>query len=415
MMKKTKGELRTVAFVAFFIFANCAVARADSLFRLFPEAQVNGFYGDNIPFKTNNQIGDFGTTMVAGFYLDFTSAARYSSLHYDTFAQLFTHQTRFDRAGQGQYVALTDDENLSQTTKLHFSEYFYRDAPGLVAVTTSDQSPQFNSVLALLLLANDQASINQFNAQLTHYWGRQWSSELSVHQTTFFSTGGATTSSPNNESFGQSVSTITDYHFSNRFSLGVGYRYYDFRFTFPGRPGEQAHWPFIRATWEPTSRLYLSGIGGVVISHTQGQSGNEINAGGIGQIAYRFARHGEANISGGQEPTLTSAFGTVGFIRGVRGNIRYDFTSRLTGTVGGSYYNLTGTGFSGNFASWGVGLSQRVNKWLSINTRFIQIRRQETGSSQFIPSSNQNGQWATGNYYIVGLAVSGEAFRWSWQ
>ena len=53
---------------AFFIFAVPPQARADNLFRLFPERQENGFYGDNIPLQTHNGTGDFGTAMVVGFY-----------------------------------------------------------------------------------------------------------------------------------------------------------------------------------------------------------------------------------------------------------------------------------------------------------------------------------------------------------
>ncbi len=350
--------------------------------------------------------------MVGGFFLDYTSAARYVSLHYDTFVQLFTHQTQYDRAGEGQFVSATDDENISPTTKLHLDEFFYRDASAVTMVTTSGESPQFNSALALLLLANDQASINQFNAQLQHYWGQKWSSELSVHQTTYFATGNNSTQ--NSNSYAQSATTATDYHISGHFSLGAGYRFYDFRFTFPGQPGEQAHWPFVRGTLEPMENLYLSGMVGLVISHTQGISGQQVNPAGIGTLEYNF-QHGSAAVYGGQEPTLTSAFGTVGLIRGFRGDILYDFTPRLTGSAGGSYYDLSGTGFSGEFVSWGVGLSQRVNKWLSVNTRFVQIRRNETSSTQFLPSNNENGQWAVGDYFIVGLAVSIEALRWSWQ
>src|SRR5258708_33624090 len=244
----------------FFILVCLTPAHAENLFRLFPEVQANGFYGDNIPLKTQNGTGDFGTVLVAGVYLDYTSVARYASVHYDTFAQLFTHQTRFDRAGQGQFVNITDDENLSPTTKLHFDELFYRDTSAATLVTSSDQSPNFNPALALLLLSNDQASINQFNAQIQHYWGQKWSSELSVHQTTFFATGNRNNN--NSEPFGQYISTATDYHFSERVSFGAGYRFLDFRFTAPGQPGEQAHWPFVRGSWQVTRNLYVSGLVG---------------------------------------------------------------------------------------------------------------------------------------------------------
>ncbi len=407
-----RNHLGIAVLAAACIFAAPSTGRADSLFRLFPEAQLNGFYGDNIPLRTNNEIGDFGTTMVFGFYLDYTSAARYTSLHYDTFVQLFTHQTQYDRAGEGQFVEATDDENISPTTKLHLSDIFYRDASAVTTITTSDQAPQFNSVLALLLLANDQASINQFNAQLQHYWSERWSSEVSVHQTTFFAQNNSN-STQNSDSFAQSATAATDYHFSGRFSLGVGYRFYDWRFTFPGQPGEQAHWPFVRGSWQATKNIYLSGMVGAVISHTQG-FGTEVNPAGLGLVEYTF-RRGTVSLAGGQEPSLTSAFGTVGLIRGFRGNVLYYFTPRLTGSAGGSFYQATGDNFNGEFASWGVGLSQRVNKWLSLNARFIQIRREENSSNQFLPTGTENGQWAVGDYYIIGLAVSFEAFRWSWQ
>lgn len=409
-----RNQLVGLLVATFFIFAPLTSARAEDLFRLYAEGQANGFYGDNIPLQTHNGTGDFGTVLVAGFYLDYTSAARYASLHYDTFAELFTHQTRFDRAGQGQFVNLTDDENISPTTKVHFDELFYRDTAAVTLITSSDQSPNFDPALALLLLANDQASINQFNAQIQHYWGEKWSSEISVHQTTFFATGNNNNANSNSESFGQYVSTATDYHYSGRLSFGAGYRYLDFRFTAPGQPGQQAHLPFVRSSWQATRHLYLSGMVGVVIAHTQGISGDKVNVAGTGLITYTFER-GLVSVSGGQEPTLTSAFGNVGLVRGFRGNVLYDFTPRLTGSVGGSFYNLTGTGFNGDFASWGVGLSQRMNRWLTVNAKFIQIRRVEDASNQFLPNNNASGQWAVGDYAIIGLAVSFEAFRWSWR
>ena len=376
---------------------------------------MNGFYGTNIPLQGDNGTGDFGSTMVFGFYLDYTSEARYAALHYDTFVQLFTHQTRFDRAGQGQFVSATDDENLSPTTKLHFSDFYYRDASVVTTITTTDQGPQFNSVLALLILANDQASINQFNAELTHYWGQKWSSELSLHQTTFFSTGN-NNAAQSGDSYFQGLYTGTDYHFSNRFSVGAGYRFYDWRFTFPGQPGQQAHWPFVRASWQATKNLLFYGMVGPVISHTQGQ-GDQLNPAGLGSIEYSW-RRGTISLSGGQEPSFTSALGSVGLLRGFRGDILYYFTPRLLGSAGGSFYDATGNDFSGQFASWGLGLSQRVNKWLSLNTRFIEIKQNETGSSRFVASGSageEQGEWATGDYFIVGLSASFEAFRWSWR
>ena len=403
MIMKTRSPLgMPLLLAAFLVFAFPAASRADNLFRFYLELAGSGFYSDNVPMRTQNEIGDFAGTLTGGFFLDYTSAARYASLHYDTFAQLFAHQSQFDRAGEGQFVRATDQENISRTTKLRLDELFYRDAPTVATIVSSDQAPQFNSVAAQLLLANDQASINQFSAILSHYWGHNWGSELALHQTTFWNNGG-TNNTQNNTTYEQSISTFTEYHFSDRFSLGGGYRFYDFRFTFPGRPSEEAHWPFVKIELRPIERLYLSGIVGVVVSYTQGNQRQAVNVGGLGLAEYDRERL-HLKLYGGQQPELTSGFGGAGNVQEVRGQALYDFTRRLTGTAGGGYYHQNATGFNGQFISWGVGLSDRINKYMSAYVKFVQLRRKETTSSQFLPSDTQSGQEATGRLLYSGGA-----------
>ena len=108
MMKKI-GNYPGISLLAvlFILAIPSAGHTADNLFRLFPEAQLDGFYGDNIGLKSNNGVGGFGGALVAGFYLDYTSSARYASLHYDTFAQLYTHSTQ-PRSSRGRTVLQRD-------------------------------------------------------------------------------------------------------------------------------------------------------------------------------------------------------------------------------------------------------------------------------------------------------------------
>jgi hypothetical protein len=413
MITRTRNHPGILFFAVLLILVLPSAGHADNLFRFFPEFQGSGFYSDNVPLRTVNQEGDFAGTLVGGFYLDFTSAERYASLHWDTFAQLFAQQSRYDRAGEGQFVRLQDFENLSPTTKLRFDELFYRDAPTVASIVTSDQAPAFNTVAAQLLLADNQASINTFSATLSHYWGRNWASELSVHQTTFWNNGSSSTSQ-SNTSYEQGLSTFTDYHFNDRFSLGGGYRFYDFQFTFPGRPGVQAHWPFAKVSWTPIEHLSLSGIVGVVVSYTQGTDRQAVNVGGLGALEYDWQR-AHLKVYGGQQPQLTLGLGGAGNDDEVRGSLSYDFTRRITGDVGAGYFESNGAGFKGQLISWGAGVSDRLSRYLSVYARFVQLRRNETTSSQFLPSGNQNGREATANYIVVGLNASIEGFRWSWQ
>src|SRR5258708_34890196 len=105
MIMRTRSLLgKPLLLAAFLVFAFPAAGRADNLFRFYLELAGSGFYSDNVPLRTHNEVGDFAGTLVGGFFLDYTSAARYASIHYDTFAQLFAHQSGFDRAGEGQFV-----------------------------------------------------------------------------------------------------------------------------------------------------------------------------------------------------------------------------------------------------------------------------------------------------------------------
>lgn len=149
-----------------------------------------------------------------------------------------------------------------------------------------------------------------------------------------------------------------------------------------------------------------------MVSHNQGDSGDSVNPGGLGQIAYKFHR-GRIRIYGGQEPALNSALGGVGEFRGVRGEIFYDFTPRTVGTAGGGLYQSIGRGFDGQLVTWGVGVTNRVNKSVSVYTKFVEVRVNETASSQYLASGLQSSRDAVGNYFVVGMSVSIEAFRWS--
>jgi len=368
---------------------------------------MSGFYSDNVPLRTNNPEGDFVGVGVAGFYLDYTSSARYASLHYDTFAQLFAHQTRFDRAGEGQSFSATDRENLSPSTKLDTEEFFYRDAPIVVAVATAEQVAYFNSTLVGFLLAGDRESVNHFLSELTHNWGNRWTTLTTVRQETLFSQN-------NNTSFAQSISNLALYHYSDRLDFGPGYRFYDFRFTFPDRPGSEAHWAFADINWIPLENLYFSGIIGPVFTYTFGTDRQAVEPGGVASLKYNF-RRGHAEVIGGQEPDLTAGLSGAGTLDFVRGNLTYELTRRLTASAGGGYNTLHGTGVDAELIVYGVGLSDRVNRWLSVYARYTGIRRSITAQNQFLPNQTVSGQEAVGNYFIVGFSAAFEAFRWSWQ
>ena len=302
-----------------------------------------------------------------------------------------------------------DDENLSATTKLHFYDFFYRDAPTEVAVTTSDQSPAFNTVLTQLLLSNfNNRSI--ISVRCCRTLGPRLDQRIERSPDDLL---GQWQQQRQRRHNGQGAST-TNGTISLIASRWV--RDIDIMISSLVRPGNPTHRPTGPLPWLTGIRqnLYLSGTAGIAITHTQGMGYKE-NFAGIALVEYSFHR-GHLSIWGGQEPALVTAGGGLGKIRGVRGNLVYDITQRLTGSVGGAFENSSGTGFNADLASWGVGLNQRVNKYVNVYARFVQLRVTETSSNEdLIPTAFQNGKQAVGDYYILGFNVSFEAFRWSWQ
>jgi hypothetical protein len=368
---------------------------------------LSGFYSDNVPLRSTNQVGDFAGILIAGFYLDYTSEARYASLHYDTFAQLFAHQSQFDRAGEGQSFSATDHENISPTTKLNFDEFFYRDAPLIVSVATSDQVAYFDSTIVGFLLAGDQSSINRFVAEVSHDWGHRWYTMMSVRQETLWSQSG-------NTSYAQGFSLLAMYHYNNQLDFGPGYRFYDFRFSVPGRPGAESQWPHLAINWTPLQNLYLSGFIGPVVSYTFGNDRQSVDVAGLGSLKYVF-RRGRIEAYGGQTPDSTAGLSGAGTIQFIRGTVAYELSRRLTANAGGGFNELQGTGVNAQLITYGVGVNDRINRWLNVFVRYTGVRRNETAPSQFLPNETVSGKEAVGNYYIVGLSVSFEAYRWSWQ
>jgi hypothetical protein len=99
----------------------------------------------------------------------------------------------------------------------------------------------------------------------------------------------------------------------------------------------------------------------------------------------------------------------------VTAHISYELTRRVTIGFGAGYYESSGTGIDDQLVSWGPSLIDRVNSWLTLSTRFVQVRRNLSGPSSVLPDDNQSGSNAVANYIVIGASVSFEAFRWSWQ
>ncbi len=405
---KPKSRLTSIIVATAFVLSVPTIAGADNLLRVFPFLTLSGTYTDNVRLSANNTMGDFIGTAFAGFFLDLTSPERQATFQWNTAAQLFVTNTEFDRAGEAQFMRATDVENLGSRTRLNLGEYFARDSPINLAVGTSEPAATLNEVFGPLLLSNDQATSNLFEASLDHDWSRDWSSQLGIDQRTLWVSGGGT-------SYQQGVEVVGLYHYNEQLSFGPGYKFSDFRFQggAGSRPATEDHWPFLKGDWEPTYNLSLEGTVGLVVSNALGTGRQTINPAGIGTLEYRF-RRGNIKIYGGQEPSLTDGLGGAGFRRSARGSFTYYLTQRLSAKGAVSYGEFFGPQVDAWFVTYGIGLNERINQWLTLYCNYINIRRESESGSSTAPQGLAVGQQADGNYFVLGMDIAFEGYRWSW-
>lgn len=386
-----------------------AIVHADNVVLLYPFLQANELYSDNIALASSHAEGDFDANFSAGFYLDYTGSNRHTTLEYSTYATLFASHSELDRAGQAQFVRFTDQENISPNTRLVINNWFLRDSPLSMAVITNDQPISFNPVFAAFFLANDHSIVNVFTLQLVHSFNRNWAGEAEAAQETISSPGGDT-------GLLQSVSLGLQRRLSETFSVGPGYKFYDLEFTLPSDPNSEAHWPVADAIWMPIKNMRAEGYVGPIVSYnTSGLNRGRVEPGGLLSVRYHFG-HVNVGIGGGQEPGLSSGIGAGGINRSGRGDFTWDMTKFLRMDGGAGYYEIMPPGADAKLFSYGVGLSERVSKYLIVYARYIGFRREYSGAPNpvALPSGVVIGQEATGNYYVIGATIAFEALRWSW-
>ncbi|HVN64929.1 MAG TPA: hypothetical protein VMT58_09850 [Candidatus Binataceae bacterium] len=390
-----------------------AVARADNLLRLFPLLQGNFLYTDNVKFTPSNAQGDFSSNFAGGFYLDVTTPKRYATLEYSTFASLYLSHSNLDRGGQAQFARITDEEDIAPHTKINLYDWFVRDSPVIMAVTSGDRIPEFTPGFTEFLLANNHVIINTFKADAAHAFNQRWTGQFGIGQETISSEGGSASTL-------QAASMNLLYRVNEQFSIGPGYRFADFIFPSSTQPNSQVQWPIAHAVWLPAKDLFAEGyIGPMVAYNTTGVARTRVDPGGVLSIRYN-PRPFHIAVSGGQQPGLSAGLGAGGVTRFGQGDFAWDITRRITFSANAGYSQVLPAGVSAQLIGYSAGMSERTTSWLTVFARYIGLRREYTGNPTAftpgsLPSGTEFGRESVANYWAVGASIAFEAFRWSWQ
>lgn len=409
---------RLIALMAALFITAPAAGRAMEI-SLFPAAELDQLYNSNVGVTSSNQQGDWITAELVGARLEASSPNRDCFLNYSTvFAENAWYQN-LDRFGRDQNVQLNDSEHLSMTSSLNISDTFLRGNAASGQFYTGDAEPIGPQLMSALLYASTTtAETNAFSANFRHVNSDllAWSSE--VHQN-FFSTNSASTVSnvATGLSFDQGGSLSVDRPLGERFTIGAGYRFDDFRFS-NGVPSSESHMPMLRLGWGigtpftiaasagPTIVSSSSGaIGATTISGaTNVEPGFQLTANYAGE---RFTLQGSADEYSG----LSAGFG------GQTNNItasslfQYKLTRRAVLFTNVGYFDFSGTGTNGYSFSYAAGASYRLTRQISLTAEYYGYRTLANGVTAGALVASP-GQTVATNVLLFGVVFQAAPWKW---
>ena len=384
---------------------------------LFPAAELDELYNSNVGATGNNPKGDWTTAELLGGKIEATSAHRDLFLTYATvFSENASYQN-LDRFARDHSLRLNDTELLSASTTLSVSDSFLRGNAASAQFFSGATEPITSQLLATALY-NSTTLSNAFSSNLRYVGPKllAWSGEL--HQT-FFSTGSTsrTVNTTAGLSFDQGGSLGVERPLGERFSIGAGYQFDDFRFN-NGVPSSESHTPLLRLTWGTGSPFTLQAWAGpTFVSSSSGvigrtrfpattsvQPGFQVTANYQGE---RFSLQGSAGEASG----LSAGFGGQTNNIAVTALCRYELTRRTILFTNVGYLDFSGTGTNGYSLSYAAGVSYRLTRQISLTAEYYGYQTQANGGS-LGTFAIAPGQTIAANVFLFGIAFQGAPWRW---
>jgi hypothetical protein len=405
------------------VIAVLLVAAPNAIFAMelsvFPVAEVDELYNSNVGTTSNNPKGDWITAELLGGKVEASSPNRDFYLTYSTvFAENAWYQS-LDRFARDHNLQLNDTERLSNSTTLHLSDTFLRgNAASGQFFTDSTQpvSPQLLS--ALLYNYNTTTQSNNFSAGLKYVNQNMftWSSE--VHQN-FFSTGSssATLGATTGSSFDQGGSFVADRLVGERFTVGFGYQFDDFRFS-NGVPTSDSHMPMLRLGWGAGTPFSLQASAGpTIVSSSAGVVGATRVAAtttvgpGFNIVATYAGERFNLQGSAAEAPGLSAGFGGQTNNVTTSALLQYKLTRRALLFTNVGYFNFSGSGINGYSFSYAAGASYRLTRHISLTGEYYGYRTLGNGAAA-VGLAGTPGQTAVTNVFMFGVVFQLAPWRW---
>jgi hypothetical protein len=408
----------SIAAIAILLIAASNPASAMEI-SVFPTAEIDELYNSNVQTTSNNPKGDWITAQLLGGKVDASSRNRDFYLTYSTIFTENAWYQNLDRFARDHNLQINDTERLSASTTLHISDTFLRGNATSGQFFTNSTEPVSPQLLtALLYNYRTTTQSNDFSAGISYVNQNMltWSSE--VHQN-FFSTSSssAAQSATPGLSFDQGGSLAVNRLLGERFSIGLGYQFDDFRFS-NGVPTSDSHMPMLKFAWGAgTSFSLQASAGPVIVSSSAGVIGATRVAAtttvepGFGFLATYAGERFDLQGSAGEGSGVSAGFGgqTNNITTGAL--LQYKLTRRALLFANVGYFNFSGSSVSGYSFSYAAGASYRLTRHISLTGEYYGYRTLGNGAGA-IGLAGTPGQATVTNVFMFGMVFQLAPWKW---
>ncbi len=393
-------------------------------FSLWPYAELDEAYDDNVKETSSNKKGDFLTVESLGATLEAETAERTFFLTYTTLMIEHASYSNEDSFGQDHYVGLQDTERLSASTTLSITNSFLVGNSVSGGFVTSGATPIGSQLLSSILYKSGTLS-NTFAANLFSKFSDSFTWSANVHQNYFSTlsntatTGGVTGTAASNQNFNQGGVLLGDWNLGERFTGGTSCDFEDYRFSNSEIPTTEVEWPQGRLGWGlGTPYSVLAQVGPIISESSSGTIGTvhqgaetKVDFGYLITAAYTDRRF-KFSATAGQTPELSAGLGGFSTSQNYGALIQYKLSRRATLFANFGYIQFSGTGISTDVLTYTAGVSYRLAQMFTLSAQYLgyQTIGGTTGSSTIfaIPA----GTTVT-NIFLIGVIVTPLPLKWS--
>ena len=395
---------------------------------LWPMAELDEIYDDNVNLTPTNRKGDFVTAETFGATLEANTTARDVFLTYQTKLLEYASYGNHDSFGTSHFANLKDYEKFSPTTTLSISDDLLVGNAASNGILVNGAAPIGTQLMRSLFYQSSTLS-NSLAIDLFSNYHNSLRWTANVHQN-FFSTlsGSSSNSNSSGNFFNQGGAFGGEWDLPESFGAGFGYQFEDFRSSAGDLPSADTNWPQLRMRWGGDMPLSFHAQVGPVITYssagsllTTNHSGTPVTTGVPAQtkvdVGYLVSgdyrdRRLTVTASAAQQPGFGAGFAFASNVQSYSGLVSYNLSRRATIFANIGYYTQSNSGVSQDGLTYTAGMTYRLNNYLILSANYLGFQTKASGPAVLGTFVAVPGARTTINLFQVGVTFAPPPLKW---